>query len=297
MEDKINQALVQLGNELQGIVSARKQVEETVNASNELLDVVSKYVSSVKELCERLKVWEDDLRTRGTELGSEVEQAISHINSSCAEIITSYSTKIDGATSAFISGTKGTLDKFIEQNNKLSKKIEELNTFKSVIENATRQIDAVKDSIEQISKDLKQSQDRQDEMLEDIKQIVSSLPESIQNGFNSISQAVSSLRETLAEILGQINGKADTIDGKINTLNNKADTLAANLANLTTLCQNISGAITTNTINLTTVINKANDDINKSKDEIKKSANTNRWLIIGGFTIIVILQILQFVLK
>lgn len=264
MEDKINQALVQLGNELQGIVSARKQVEETVNASNDLLDVVSKYVSSVKELCERLKVYEDDIRTRGTELGHEVEQAISQINSSCAEIITSFSTKVDGATSSFESGTKGTLDKFVEQNNKLSKKVEELNSFKSVIENAAKQIDDVKETLEQISIDLKQSQDGQDKMLEDIKQIVSSLPEAIQNGLGSVLQAISGLRETLGDILSQMNGKIDTI-------NEKTDVLAANIID------------TKN--DLTTMVKN-------TKEEIIQSSKTNRIILIVGIIVIVLIQFL-----
>lgn len=264
MEDKINQALVQLGNELQGIVSARKQVEETVNASNELLDVVSKYVSSVKELCERLKVYEDDIRTRGTELGSEVEQAISHINTSCTEIITSFSTKVDGATSAFESGTKGTLDKFDEQNNKLSEKVKELDSFKSVIENATKQIDAVKESLEQISKELKQSQDGQDKMLEDIKKIVSSLPDTIQNGLGSVLQAITDFRKTLGDILSQMNGKIDTINGK-------ADTLATNI-------------IATKT-DLTKMVKD-------TKEEITTSSKTNRIILIVGIIIIVLIQLI-----
>ena len=260
----INNALERLEENLKNLDSARKQVETTVKASNELLDVVSKYVSSVKELCGRLKVWEDDMRTRGTELGSEVEQAILSINSSCTEIITSFSSKVDGATSAFESGTKGTLDKFVEQNDKLSERVKELNSFKSVIENATKQIDAVKESLEQISKDLKQSQEGQDIMLEDIKQIVSGLPDTIQNGLGSVLQAISDLRKTLGDILGQMNGKIDTINGK-------TDVLAAN--------------ITATKNDLTTMVKD-------TKDEIIQSSKSNRIVLIVGIIIIVLIQLL-----
>lgn len=260
----INNALERLEENLKNLDSARKQVETTVKASNELLDVVSKYVSSVKELCGRLKVWEDDMRTRGTEFGNEVEQAISCINNSCTEIITSFSTKADGATSAFESGTKGTLDKFDEQNNKLSEKVKELDSFKSVIEIATKQIDAVKESLEQISKELKQSQDGQDEMLEDIKKIVSSLPDTIQNGLGSVLQAITDFRKTLGVILSQMNGKIDTINGK-------ADTLATNI-------------IATKT-DLTKMVKD-------TKEEITTSSKTNRIILIVGIIIIVLIQLI-----
>lgn len=260
----INTALEKLEENLKNLDSARKQVETTVKASNDLLSVVSRYTTSVKELCERLKVWEDDLRTRGTELGSEVKQAIAQINNSCGEIMTSFSTKVNGATSAFESGTKGTLDQFVDQNNKLSKKVEELNSFKSVIENAAKQIDAVKETLEQISKDLKESQEGQDKMLEDIKQIVSSLPDTIQNGLGSVLQAISDLRKTLGDILSQMNGKIDTINGK-------ADTLATNI-------------IATKT-DLTKMVKD-------TKEEITKSSNTNRIILIVGIIIIVLIQLL-----
>ena len=60
MEDRINQALMQLEKDLQSINSAREQVESTVKASTDLHKVVGDYVSSVKKLCIGLKSWEDE---------------------------------------------------------------------------------------------------------------------------------------------------------------------------------------------------------------------------------------------
>lgn len=50
MEDRFNQALMQLEKDLQSINTAREQVESTVKASTELQKVVGEYVTSVKKL-------------------------------------------------------------------------------------------------------------------------------------------------------------------------------------------------------------------------------------------------------
>ena len=95
MEDRINQALMQLEKDLQSINTAREQVESTVKASTELQKVVGEYVSSVKELCIGLQSWKDVLSSRGTALSNEFERAVSEINSSCTAVITTFSSSVD----------------------------------------------------------------------------------------------------------------------------------------------------------------------------------------------------------
>ena len=120
---------------------------------------------------------------------------------------------------------------------------------------------------------------------------MSVLPTIIQQSFESISQAISHSEHALAETLGQINSKIETISGK-------TDTLATNIANLTTLCQNINATIASSTKNLTAIINNAKDEILKtikeSQKRITSSSNINRWIMIIGF---IILVIINFVMK
>lgn len=94
MEDRINKALGQLEKDLQKINSARSQVESTVKASTELQKVVSDYVSSVQALCVGLQAWESELRAREGTVSHEYEDAISRVNSTCTEIINSFSTVV-----------------------------------------------------------------------------------------------------------------------------------------------------------------------------------------------------------
>ena len=286
MEEKINQALVQLENDLQDLVSAREQVEATVKASSELQKVVGEYVGSIKALCVGLQAWENNLRDREMSLGHNTEAAISNVKKICEEIVSTFDSKTENIKTSFQNGTKDTLDKFIEQNNKLAEKIGELTALREQIKKASDEIGIVKGSLEKISKELEESQDEQDKALEEIKNTVLTLPVKIQQSENSVTQAINSSEQTIVELLSQTSLKIDNVSGK-------ADTITSNIASLTDLCKNISSSITSSTATLTTAINKVKDEIaieiKESRAEIVKSASVNRWLMIAGFIIIAIL--------
>lgn len=291
MEEKINQALVQLENDLQSLVSARKQVEETIKASSELQKVVGGYVASVRTLCAGLQSWEDDLKVRELSLGQETGAAIADIKRLCAETITSFSGKANDIETSFKNNTKETLDSFTEQNSKLAERVIEMNALREQIKTATAEIENVKSSLEMISKDLKDSQDEQDRILEEIKHKIFDLPSTIQQSTSAITQAVSFTEESLKEVLGQANKALDAVNGK-------ADTLSLNIANLTSLCQEINSSVASTSDKLSIEINKTKDELKSdylsTKEDIAKSTNINRWIMIAGF---IILALLHFLLR
>ena len=273
MEEKVNQALVQLENELQGIVSAREQVEKTVKSSTDLQKVVGEYVSSVKTLCLGLKSWETDLRARGTSLSTEFESAISHLNSTCSEIINTFDTNVGKLASDFKTKTDGALTKFVEQNKKLSEKVQEIKTLRDEIKKAIDEIKPIKESLAQLSKDLKNSQKEQDVVLGDIKQKVTEIPVTIKGYTDAITEKLETIHQGLKTIL-------DGTNTKIDLLNEKADNLKNSIAQLQSILQSSSELIT--------------NAISSSKEETAKAININRWIIIIG---IIILAALQFIIK
>ena len=109
MEDRINQALMQLENDLRNINSAREQVESTVKASTELQKVVGDYVSSVRKLCIGLKSWEEELSSRGTAMSEEYERTVSQISSSCTAVITTFNSRVEKSINDFKSKSKNTV--------------------------------------------------------------------------------------------------------------------------------------------------------------------------------------------
>lgn len=280
MAHDINAALERLEKNLTDLDSARLQVLNAVNANNELLKMVTLYVSSVRNLATRLQEWSDSLNTRESILGKEIESAISNIDTSCSAIIETFTSAVNESSSDFKDKTEVQITAFTAQNTKFAEKVNELNTLRDQIKTATDEINKVKTNLEDISRELKESQDEQDAELAEIKTMLNALPSTIQNGISSISTAISTSESVLTAALTQI-------DGKVNSINGKADTLATNIANLASLCQSINSSVSSSANNLTSAMNE-------TKSEIIKASTLNRWLIIAAF---IILAILQLVLK
>lgn len=264
MEERINQALVQLESDLQSLQSAKEQVEKTVGASAELQKTVGEYVASVKNLCVTMKAWENNLKTRESSLGQDVESSIAAIERTCSTLITAFNTNVDQATTTFQTKTETVLGNFIDENNKLTEQVKSLNGLREQIKKATEDIQLLKDSLSQISQDLKESQDEQDEVLKGIQQKVTNLPSQVHEDSLSVIQAISNSEKTLVDSVNITISKADEIIASIKGL-------TSNLDGLNTLCQNINSTIISSTTNLTNVITGAKDDVtNKLTSEVGK---------------------------
>ena len=280
MEDRINQALLQLEKDLQSINTAREQVESTVKASTELQKVVGEYVSSVKKLCIGLKSWEDDLSSRGAALSGEFERAVSQINTSCTAVITTFNSSVEKTINEFKGKSEGTIKEFADQNVILTERVLELNKLRDEIKIATAEIQSIKESLAQISKDLKESQDGQDAVLNHIKQTVSEIPGIINNNTNRVIERIDSLNQGLSADIASLQGKADNLNSELSLVKS--------------LCHDIKSATDRLNSNLQSSKESLLSEMARSKEETLKSANINRWLIVVG---VIILAILQFVFK
>lgn len=276
MEDRINQALMQLEKDLQSINTAREQVESTVKASSELQKVVGEYVSSVKKLCIGLKSWEDDLSSQGTALSEEFERTVSQINSSCTAVITTFNSSVEKSVNEFKSKSESTIKEFADQNTILTERVQELNKLRDEIKTATAEIQSIKEGLAQISKDLKESQDGQDAVLNDIKQTVSEIPRIIGSNAQSIIERIESLNQGLSVDIASLQGKADSLNSE--------------LLAVKSLCHDIKSATDRLNSNLQSSKESLLSEIARSKEETIKSININRWLIIAAFVILVILH-------
>lgn len=264
MEDKINQTLAQLEKDLQEINSAKNQVEKTVKASTELMNVVGEYVSSVKALCVCLQAWESELRIREGSLSHEYEEAISRVNSTCTEIISSFGGIVEKTSDDFKSKTSSTLEKFTEQNKILTEHVQDLNALKNEIKKATSEIQTVKESLSQISKDLKESQESQDAVLNDLKQKSD-----------------------------EIIGKADGIAEKIKSLHEKADSINSKLSQVNSLSHEVKTACEQIHSTLKSSSESLLKTLETSKNDTAKNININRWIIIAAFIILLIIHFIK----
>ena len=268
MEERINKALAQLEKDLQEINSARDQVESTVKASTELQKVVSEYVSSVQALCVGLKAWESELRAREGAISHEYEDAISRVNSTCTEIINSFSTVVKQTSTDFKDKTGSIVEKFTEQNRILTERVQDLNALKEDIKKATSEIQEIKESLSQISKDLKESQESQDAVLDDIKLKIDAIPTAISTTAGGINDKLSFLQD-----------KADSISSLLSQVNSLG-------LEIKSISQQIQSTLQSSTESLIS-------SIESSRNDTAKSININRWITIIAFVILLILYLVK----
>ena len=223
MAHDINSALERLEANLQNIDSARQQVENTIAASNALQIKVKEYPSSLTEMCDKVKE----------------------------------------TSSNFESKTKDSLQKFVEQNNKLTEHVQNLKSLRDEIVKTSTEIQEVKSLLSQISNDLKNSQKEQDDVLKRIDHGVTELP----NKLNSIVDAINTISESLMK-----------------EIDIKEVNILSHISSLSSLCQNIKSDIDSTNTSLLTAIDK-------TKKDTANAINISRWIVILGFTILAILLV------
>lgn len=223
MAHDINSALERLEANLQNIDSARQQVENTIAASNALQIKVKEYTSSINEMCDKVKE----------------------------------------TSSNFESKTKDSLQKFVEQNNKLTEHVQNLKSLRDEIVKTSTEIQEVKSLLSQISNDLKNSQKEQDDVLKRIDHGVTELP----NKLNSIVDAINTISESLMK-----------------EIDIKEVNILSHISSLSSLCQNIKSDIDSTNTSLLTAIDK-------TKKDTANAINISRWIVILGFTILAILLV------
>jgi chromosome segregation ATPase len=212
----VNSALERLEQNLTQLDSARKQVEKTVHASNDLQTIVAGYVASINKLVGEIKEWEKSLEGIQIKFSESANKALTDMKASCEKISTDFSASVDDS-----------IKKFSEQNSLLEKKVKEMDALRDEIKSATKEIQTVKDLLSNISKDLKDSQNKQDETLEHINQQVSELPGTINDYADGIKEHANSLKDDLKRILDEAHSIILAIDKK----NGCPDTSRSNSSN------------------------------------------------------------------
>lgn len=257
----INATLERLEQNLKQLDSAREQVQKTVRASNELQVTVAGYVASIKELVGEIIEWEKQLK--GTQVGfSEgLQNILSELKTSCDKI-----------TNTFTSSVESSFKKFSEQNTLLEKRVKDLSTLREEIKFATKEIQSIKETLSDISKDLTDSQKKQDETLEHINQQVSELPGTIKGHADGIKEHTNSIKDDLKRILDETDSIILAIDKKMDAMTQTAATLQTTSNGIRQSCDNIKS------------------DILSSNNAIKKSISINRWILIAGVIILIVLH-------
>lgn len=259
----INTTLERLAKNLKDLDSARKQVENTVNASNDLRQTVSDYVESITYLRNEIMEWEEQLKQSQVDLSAEVQNAFTTLKASC-----------DTISTGFKSSTDKTLSRFSEQNTMLTERVNELNSLRQELKSAMSDITIVKDTLAKMTMVLTESQQGQDQALTNIIGKVAALPVTVKGYTDDVVQQMEERNRAFSQKFEVTISKADAALQKL-------DSITGACSKVQTTCDNIKGSVD-DVKNAVTALN----------DSLSKSININRWILIAG---IIILAILHFI--
>lgn len=266
----INTALERLEQNLQDLDSARIQVENTVNASNDLRHIVNEYVESITKLYADVQEWEKQLKKSQTSLSEQVQDAFIALKKSSETI-----------SESFKNSTDNTLSKFTEQNLILTERVNELGTLRQELKTAMSEIVVIKNILTTLTNVLTESQQGQDKALANIIGSVSELPVTVKGYTDDVMQQMDERHRAF-------NHKIDNIMVNIETVMQKQDELASSCANIQSSCNGLQSSCNN--------IDKSIVDFRGAMEEmhmrLSKSININRWIIVIGIIIIMVLDFL-----
>lgn len=266
----INESLERLEQNLQNLDSARRQVENTVNASDELRKVVMEYVDSITKLYHDIQDWENQLKQSQTYLSTQVQDVFATLKTSCVAI-----------SERFKSSIEKTIDKYSDLNTVFAEHINELSTLRQEFKIAMSEVTIFKDTLTNLSNVLNESQQWQDQALANIIKSISEVPVTIKRYTDDVVQQMDERHQTFNQKIDNATTKIESIIQKQTELSILCTDIQATCNNLLTVCRNINEPI---------------DGIKKQVDGTQtflfKNLNINRWIMIAG---IIILAVLYFV--
>ena len=189
----INLALERLEKNLQDINSAKEQVEDTINASSQLQNVVNGYVASVNAVLQETILLKEEIAKMRVQKVTEIKEAVTSIEASCNTII-----------AEFKKNSSSILTDFVSQNDRLAKSNEELSAFQTKLEQSIEITSGLKTRQDEISADVHSIHNKLQESTENISKQYGQLSQKVDADMtmltNSMSKEFSRLSERTEEL-------------------------------------------------------------------------------------------------
>ena len=294
---KINDDLLKSINEWKDDKKAsqeqdQKALEESISKINKDCDaIIAGLGASVQkinaDLLKSVNEWKDDKKASQEQDQKALEESISKISKDCELIILNLGTSLDNVTKEFTDSTKSSMTLFNDENSKLAEQVEKINLLKTAIANSIGEITSVKSALNSILKELKDSQEAQDKMLMDINTKVTAITPAVKHLIDemeteakeAVSKIISGLNETNS-LLPQMQEALDKIITKTDEIKVAAGEIHA-----------VTDTIKLSSFNNLTKLNEMSTAQVNANEELLSATKTNRWIIIIGIVLVVILQV------
>ena len=158
------------------------------------------------------------------------------------------------------------------ESSKLAEHVNKIDSLYTVLDKATKEVVDIKKTLDMISEDIKISQGEQDKSLANIQSSLLSLSTSITSQINSVQTLFNSNYSDLMN-------KSDKINSEVSFVNNKIEKVLSVLTETNTICIGIKADIVS-----------LKRDVESYDSSIQSVLKTNRWIVIGGVAVLIILH-------
>ena len=190
----INLALERLEKNLQDINSAKEQVEDTINASSQLQNVVNGYVASVNAVLQETILLKEEIAKMRDQKVTEIKEAVTSIEASCNTII-----------AEFKKNSSSILTDFVSQNDRLAKSNEELSAFQTKLEQSIEITSGLKTRQDEISADVHSIHNKLQESTENISKQYGQLSQKVDADMTMLTKSMSKEFSRLSERTEELN--------------------------------------------------------------------------------------------
>ena len=210
----INAALERLEKNLQNLDSAREQVENTVNASNNLKQIVIDYIESITELRSDIQEWEEQLKQSQDGLFTRAQDTFAVLKTSC-----------DTISAEFKSSTNNTLNKFSEQTIIFTERVDKLITLCEVFKSSISEINTIKDTLIELATAFNKSKENQDQTLSNIIGRITELPVTVKGYTDWIARQMDERHREFCQKIDDSITKTEIIIQKLDSLTKTCDNI------------------------------------------------------------------------
>ncbi len=200
-------ALERLEKNLAAVDSARKQVTQTVESSQQLQQVVKDYSSSLNDLQTTVNGFVEELRSYQTLRLSDFNQMVTQIHDACTRVIDEYDKAVVLMQDQFKTQLADQLSNLADGNAKLSEHVGRLNELYEAINLATAHVAAVREKLDHLAQELTDSQANQDQVLSDIASNIKEANSSQTKILNQLSDDLKSSQKAQDDDLLEIKQK------------------------------------------------------------------------------------------
>ena len=268
----INTALERLEKNLSDVESAKLQVDETIATSESLQQIISRYSESLQSLNSEISTLVAEVNNYQSLKTSQLDGAIAKIMDTCDRVVNKFNADIKKSTNNF-GELCAEASKSIEvESSKLAEHVNKIDSLYTVLDKATKEVVDIKKTLDMISEDIKISQGEQDKSLANIQSSLLSLSTSITSQINSVQTLFNSNYSDLMN-------KSDKINSEVSFVNNKIEKVLSVLTETNTICIGIKADIVS-----------LKRDVESYDSSIQSVLKTNRWIVIGGVAVLIILH-------